>query len=226
MALQHQMISPLLLKNGGQEANMCCLNSVLQLLRHVPEFLSELETLRETSALMNTLHSILSQCGSLQPSSALLLRDILAVTNTDISSRGQNDSAQLLGFILNHCPSDIFDFDTSVEHRFWINNSCNPCPSCKKYPSIVPGTDKVLKLSLDLNKSDTPNPANPSLNHLLKKHFKPQYQSEGRRCSHCSAARNYPYKEKLNIQVSTVPVYPIGKVEVAGRRIHQKSIAC
>ena len=92
MALQHQMISPLLLKNGGQEANMCCLNSVLQLLRHVPEFLSELETLRETSALMNTLHSILSQCGSLQPSSALLLRDILAVTNTDISSRGQNDS--------------------------------------------------------------------------------------------------------------------------------------
>merc|ERR1711888_579454 len=105
-------------------------DSVLQLLRHVPEFLEELEIFRETSALMSTLHSIFSNCGSLQSISALFLRDILAqVTNTKINSGGQKDTVELLSFLLNHCPSELFDFETSVEYRFWINNCCAPCPN-------------------------------------------------------------------------------------------------
>ena len=68
----HLTLTPLLLKNGGNERNMCSLNSNLQLLRHIPELMVELNNRQNESALLSTLHSILKTCGNLQTSSALL----------------------------------------------------------------------------------------------------------------------------------------------------------
>ena len=96
----HQLISPLLLKNGGTDKNMCSLNSDLQLLRHVPEFMNELENIHDYSALVSTLHSILSTCGNLQPSSAILLRDILAqTTGRNFNSGDQKDTVELHDYL-------------------------------------------------------------------------------------------------------------------------------
>ena len=49
------IIIPLLLKNGGQDKNMCSLNSILQLLQNIPEFLMELQGWSNTSAIINEL---------------------------------------------------------------------------------------------------------------------------------------------------------------------------
>ena len=92
-------ILPLLLKNGGQDVFMCSLNSILQLLRHIPEFMSALGNCQEDSALVSTLHSILSNCGRLQPCSALLLREILAQVTQNPrlnSKRTQNRVANVI----------------------------------------------------------------------------------------------------------------------------------
>ena len=189
-----ECLQPLLLKNGGEHQNMCSLNSNLQLLRHVPEFISHLDQHKNDSALCNVLYSILSTTGSHQQQSALLLREILAnVTQRDLNSGAQNDAVELLSYILDHCPTDLFHFDTSFDYTF--HNEEGACPKCKGNPQSVPGTDKILKLILSKSQP------NPSLNDLLEKLFAEQEQTDGRRCSQC--AINYkntpllPYTEKL-----------------------------
>ena len=147
---------------------MCSLNSNLQLLRHVPEFMNELKNIQDESALVSTLHSILSTCGNLQPSSAILLRDILAqTTGRNFNTGDQNDTVELLNYLLDNCrtASQPFYFETSFEYRFWINNCSSPCPICKQYPDKVPGSDKILRLALP------PGSPNVSLNDLLNQHF-------------------------------------------------------
>lgn len=192
-------IAPLLLKNGGVDRNMCSLNSNLQILRHIPEFIAELRQLQNTSELIISLSSVLSHCGSYQSTSALLLRENLArATGRDFNSGAQNDTVELLSYLLDHSSSKLFYFNTSSEYRFWINSSAVVCPTCDHFPDTVPGSDKILRLTLP--RSFT----NLSLNYLLERHFQIQIQSEGRRCEFCSLQNVHspklPYKEKLNFQ--------------------------
>ena len=124
---------PLRLKNGGQEQNMCSLNSNLQLLRHVPEFKNHLENFFGISEFVNTLHNILLKCGSYELHSALPLRRILSIiTQRDLNSGAQHDTVELMGYILNHCPNELFHFETSLEHKFRIDGQDANCPSCPK----------------------------------------------------------------------------------------------
>ena len=58
---------PLLLRNGEADQNMCSLNSNLQLLRRVPNFISELSAWKDSSDLINALNYIFSHSGTTQP---------------------------------------------------------------------------------------------------------------------------------------------------------------
>ena len=160
-------IPPLLLKNGERERNMCSLNSVIQLLRHVPSFVQDLPNWQDGSELMSALSSIISNCGSLLPCSALTLRENLARSaNRDFNSGAQHDTVELLGYLLDHCPSELFYFDTSVAYQYYRNTTettlqkhYGPCPTCGELPKKVPSTQKILRLAV-------PNSAS-SLNDLL-----------------------------------------------------------
>merc|ERR1712148_129910 len=127
-----RMFPPLLLKNGGGDRNMCSLNSNLQLLRHVPEFVSELISWRSVSPLLDSLHMILSKCGTLSVVSASTLRYHLeAVTNKPLNSGEQHDTMEFLNFLLDNCPNTFFSFKTSLQYRFLIDGKSSPCPTCK-----------------------------------------------------------------------------------------------
>ena len=141
-----EYVQPLLLKNGDEHRNMCSLNSNLQILRHVPEFVSNLDQHKNDSVLCNILFSILSNTGSHQHQSALLLREILAnVTQRDLNSGAQNDTVELLSYILDHCPTDLFYFDTSFDYVFQDEEGYpSKCSKCNGNPASVPGTDKIL----------------------------------------------------------------------------------
>ena len=165
--MNQSAIPPLLLKNGERERNMCSLNSVIQLLRHVPSFVQDLPNWQDGSELMSALSSIISNCGSLLPCSALTLRENLARSaNRDFNSGAQHDTVELLGYLLDHCPSELFYFDTSVAYQYYRNTTettlqkrYGPCPACGKLPKKVPSTQKILRLAV-------PNSAS-SLNDLL-----------------------------------------------------------
>ena len=73
------LIIPLLLKNGGQDKNMCSLNSVLQLLQNIQEFCTELKGWNNTSPIINELIRICCQRNRTAPISALELRRLLAL---------------------------------------------------------------------------------------------------------------------------------------------------
>ena len=196
--MANNMFPPLLLKNGGIEKNMCSLNSNIQLLRHIPEFCSDLPNWTAASPLLKSLEKILSKCGTSELVSALPLRRLLAeVTGKPLNTGAQNDTIELLGYLLDHCPSQLFQFKTKQEHRFQINNSASPCPTCKSNPPPVLGSDKILKVTMA--KSTHPI----SLSDMLKKCFSPLIQQDGRKCSFCLENKgdcpNLSYMEKLSL---------------------------
>ena len=104
----------LLLSNGKEDRNMCSLNSILQLLRMVPDFLVELEAWGQVSPLLNSLHSTLRKCGTGETVSALSVRHHLAhATQRPLNSGAQQDTLELFSYLLEHCPNQIFVFETS-----------------------------------------------------------------------------------------------------------------
>ena len=184
---------------------MCSLNSVLQLLRHTPEFLAELHTQRNSSPLLQTLNNILTCCGSDIPKSAWKLRKELAeaTARPELNSGHQLDTIELFGYLLNFCPNDVFCIQTSFEYRFQVKGRASPCPICNSLPNAVPGSDTLLRLALPKSWPKTP-PA-LTLQTLLDKHFQIQAQGEERTCLSCTT--KLPYFEKLRI--STFPEYII-----------------
>ena len=75
--MSNQEFPPLLLRNGGVHKNLCSLNSILQLLRHIPEFLTELTEWKNSSPLLNELSRILSKTGQNELVSAKEVRNLL-----------------------------------------------------------------------------------------------------------------------------------------------------
>ena len=191
-------IPVLLLKNGGLERNMCSLNSIIQLLRHIPEFQAEASSLKNISPLLNSLQYIISKCGTGIKQSALALREHLAcATNQPLNSGAQYDTMELFTHLMNHIPSGLFYFETSVEHRFLVENRPSSCPSCKEGPQPVSGSEKILQV---------PIPSSPeglSLDYLLRRLFSVKTQLDGWRCATClsnnPATPKIPYLEKLSI---------------------------
>ena len=168
--MANHMFPPLLLKNGGIDRNMCSLNSNVQLLRHIPEFCSDLSNWTAASPLLKTLENIFSRCGTSELVSALPLRRQLAeVTGKPLNTGAQHDTIELLSYLLDHCPSYLFSFKTKQEYQFQINNSASPCPTCKLYPPPILGSDKVLKITM--SKSIHPI----SLSNMIMKHFSPLF---------------------------------------------------
>ena len=158
--------SSLLLRNGGCDKNMCSLNSNIQLLRHIPEFQHEIKSWETVTPLLNALNQIFSRVGTGKIISASILRECLAQeTGRPVNNGNQWDTVELLGYLLDHCPSDLFDFETTVEYRFQVEGRGTSCPVCKKFPDPVTGSEKVLKLAL-LTSSSSNN-----LDMLLKRHF-------------------------------------------------------
>ena len=49
--MSFQPFPSMLLKNGGSDRNMCSLNSNIQLLRHIPQFIEVIHELEDQSAL-------------------------------------------------------------------------------------------------------------------------------------------------------------------------------
>ena len=190
---------PLLLKNDKMNRNMCSLNSNLQLLRHIPEFQSEMVKFRRISPLMDALIHILARTGTYEHLSASTLRKCLAeFTNIpDLNSGSQHDTVELLNFLLNCIPNslnDLFSFESTLQYRFHIDAHSSPCPTCGQWPKAVTAKDKILKVALPRSTSSI------HLDSLLKRHFSVQHQSEGRSCSSCleknSDSPKYPYMEK------------------------------
>ena len=186
------IIIPLLLKNGGQDKNMCSLNSVLQLLQNIPKFLTELRGWSNTSAIINELIHIFSQRNKTAPISALELRRLLALaTNQPLNSGVQNDTIELFSYILDHTPRRLFCFDLCYEYTFDINQNALACPSCNDcnlLPSSMSSPNKFLKISL-------PTAGSFELEDLIKEHFSSQHQH--RQCIQCQAAN--PVMEQCKI---------------------------
>ena len=111
MELNTRGLSALLLKNGNEDRNMCSLNSILQLLRIIPEFLAELEAWAHVSPLLNSLYSTLNECGTGKSVSARSVRHNLAVmTQRPLDSGAQQDAMELFSYLLDHCPNENFFF--------------------------------------------------------------------------------------------------------------------
>merc|ERR1712074_363766 len=134
----------LLLKNGGQsDRNMCSLNSNIQLLRHIPEFTSVIHSMQNESALFSVISSIFSQCGSDIPISASLFRQLVATqVGIPLDSGAQYDTVEILNYLLDVFPNELFHFDTTTQYRFMINGKATSCPICKQFPGEIPGSDK------------------------------------------------------------------------------------
>ena len=92
----------LLLKNGGSDRNMCSLNSPIQLLKHIPEFVETIHSLESKSAIFSVFSSILLNCGTDFPVSASLLRQLLAnAVAKPLDSGAQHDTVELLSYLLD-----------------------------------------------------------------------------------------------------------------------------
>ena len=170
----------LLLTNGGNDRNMCSLNSNIQLLRHVPEFIQVIHGLENQSAIMNVLSNIFHKCGTYVPLSASLLRQLLAnAVQKPLDSGAQYDCVELLDHLLDICPSELFSFDTTIQYRFNIDGKATSCPSCQQLPAPIKESDKILKIAM-------PPLSSPlSLQDMVKRHFSPTTQVDGRKCSNC-----------------------------------------
>ena len=137
--------SRLLLKNGESDRNMCSLNSNIQLLRYIPEFTSVVHSLQNDSALLSVLSNIFSQCGSNTPISASLFRQLLASqVQRPLDSGAQYDTVEILNYLLDVFPNELFHFDTSTQYRFNQNGRATSCPICKQFPGEIPGSDHCL----------------------------------------------------------------------------------
>ena len=77
------------------------------------------------------------------------------------------------------------------------------CPTCKQVPDAVPGSQKILQISLPRSLTTD------SLTNLIKQHLSIHSQTDGRRCGICvmgnPTSPEWPYLEKLNI--SNYPPY-------------------
>ena len=189
---------PLLLRNDKVHRNLCSLNSILQFLRHIPEFHTELTEWENTSPLLKELRQVLSKAGKKVLVSALELRKCLAqATDLPLNSGAQYDTVELFSHLLEHCPSQLFSFGTSHQYRFQIDNRASPCPTCNQFPSPIAGSDTILRLTLPTSASAIP------LDDLLKRHFSIHAQSDGRCCTNCLSTQpncpKLPYMERLNI---------------------------
>ena len=181
-AMASQPLQSLLLKNSRErdDRNMCSLNSNIQLLRHIPEFTSLIASMQNESALLSVLSSIFSQCGRNIPVSASLFRQLLATqVGRPLDSGEQYDTVEILNYLLDIFPNELFHFDTSTQYRFKINGKASSCPTCKQFPREIPGSDKILKIALPNSQSRL------SLQALVNESFSPVNQQDGRRCNNC-----------------------------------------
>ena len=192
-------IVPLLLKNGGDDRNLCSLNSLIQFLHSIPEFHKDLSELGDASPIIKEIQYILSNAGSNIPISALELRRLLALESQSplLNSGAQHDTVELLGYLLDYIPSHLFNFKLQCEYRFKINNQPCGCPDCGQFPSPVSVPQKILKLSLP----PTTTRNTIKLQQLFNNHFSIQPQSEGRRCSNCHDGPQIPYYEKCKVAI-------------------------
>ena len=170
----------LLLTNGGSDRNMCSLNSIIQLLRHVPEFIQVIHRLQNESAIFSVLSSLFRNCGSSVPVSASLLRQLLASeVQKPLDSGAQYDTVELLNHLLDVCPAELFSFQTTTQYRFNVGGKAASCPTCQQLPVPIHESDKILKIAL-------PHFSSPiSLQDMVKRHFSPTTQADGRKCSNC-----------------------------------------
>ena len=153
---------------------MCFLNGIIQILRHVPEYLNELQALRGRSPVHNSLLMLYQKCGSNSPVSALSFREKLATaTGTNINSGEQQDIFEALGFVLNLGPTHLFHFQYLTEYRFSVNNEISCCPICKTNPKPLASPPNIF-LRLPLPKSWN-NPSSPPTTDT----FKPVYKKKG-----------------------------------------------
>ena len=155
---------------------MCSLNSILQLLRHTPEFVSELHHWKDSSRLLQNLNNILTSCGSDMQRSALTLRQELAeaTARPDLNSGQQLDTIEVFGYLLNFCPNHMFYIQTRLEIRFQVNGQISSCPVCGSIPDAAPGSDTLLRLALPKSWQNTSSAL--TLQILLDKHFQIQPQ--------------------------------------------------
>ena len=113
----------LLLRNDKVHRNLCSLNSILQLLRHIPEFLSQLSEWKNASPILIELSQVLSKTGRNEVTSALQVRHLLAqATGQPLNSGAQYDTVELFSYLLEHCPSQLFTFSVDHQYRFRVND--------------------------------------------------------------------------------------------------------
>ena len=188
----------LLLRNDKVHRNLCSLNSILQLLRHIPEFLSQLSEWKNASPILTELSLVLSKTGRNEVTSALQVRHLLAqATGQPLNSGAQHDTVELFSFLLEHCPSQLFLFSVDHQYRFRVNDRASPCPTCQQYPPSFPSTDTILKVAIPASRTAIP------LQHLINQHFAIHSQFDGRSCGNCLTTIPHcpklPYMEKLSI---------------------------
>ena len=165
----------LLLRNDKVHRNLCSLNSILQLLRHIPEFLSQLSEWKNASAILNELSQVLSKTGRNEVTSALQVRHLLAqATGQPLNSGAQYDTVELFSFLLEHCPSQMFMFSVDHQYRFRVNDRTSPCPTCHQYPPSFPSTDTILKVAIPESRVAIP------LQDWIEQHFAIHSQFDGR----------------------------------------------
>ena len=148
LTMSGNLIVPLLLKNGGEDKNLCSLNSIIQLLHSIPIIHNQLLELGDASALIQELRKVISNAGSPVPISALELRRFLALaSNSPLNTGAQHDTVELFTHLLDHIPSGLFNFNEQIEYRFKVNDQPSGCPTCGRFPSQVSVSQKFLKLS-------------------------------------------------------------------------------
>ena len=168
------MVRSLLLRNapGGDDANACFANSIIQVLRRLEIFK---ESLFLNSPIQIELKRIFNAEGSSYTISASYLRKLVGPM---FSNRQQQDCMEFLTAVLNKIPDLLGIFRFSVKRTFeFVGSSFSPaCKFCHANEDPVTTPESVLHVPMY-------NASELQLQDLINTYF--NFEASTKRCSKC-----------------------------------------
>ena len=182
-------LSPLLLSNfdtddfGRRNDNACFGNAIVQILRHIPQFLRRIS--ESTASVERALQIIFNNIGTFNRASICELRILVGQHSNQhqFYSGTQEDAMEFFTHLMNSLEasnSTFFNFNTINYIQFY--NAASACRHCGTGPQPTTDTQNILQLALQQTEEIT-----QSLSQLIHQHLAMKYSDEGcgKRCLIC-----------------------------------------
>ena len=177
---------PLLLRNGSGsvDQNSCYSNSIIQVLRRIPNIKDVILALPSETNVETELKRIFLKEGSISQVSSYPLR---AALRPDFARGNQMDSKEFFDTLLQALPlfMPVFNFKIRRTYRFVSSRNSAACNYCHPVedPVIQGETSLILPLY---------NAQELVLQNLIDIYF--QFEADFKKCSRCSTTNQQPYQ--------------------------------